>query len=272
MEAVFTRLETALRVTGAFPPADPEDPAGEVEKEPPSTLLWLLFLLAQHHDRRRNTHAALQCIDEAILHTPTVADLYLVKGRILKHGGDPVGAAELADEARSMDLADRFLNSEAVKRMLQADQVALAERTAGLFTRDGEQADTLFEMHCMWYELACGDSHVRQGAVGKALKKYLATHKHYSDMLEDQFDFHTYCLRKMTLRAYVAMFKWADNLHAHRYFCKGAHGAIRCYLRLHDHPPSKQAEEEEAAMAALSAADRKKLRQKQRKAEARAKK
>lgn len=45
------------------------------------------------------------------------------QGRILKHGGDAVAAAALADEARTMDLADRFLNSESVKRMLQADQV-----------------------------------------------------------------------------------------------------------------------------------------------------
>lgn len=41
----------------------------------------------------------------------------------MKHGGDAVAAAALADEARTMDLADRFLNSESVKRMLQADQV-----------------------------------------------------------------------------------------------------------------------------------------------------
>lgn len=34
-----------------------------------------------------------------------------------------LAAAALADEARSMDLADRFLNSECVKRMLQADKV-----------------------------------------------------------------------------------------------------------------------------------------------------
>jgi hypothetical protein len=47
------------------------------------------------------------------------------QGRILKHAGDPVAAAALADEARTMDLADRFLNSECVKRMLQADQVFL---------------------------------------------------------------------------------------------------------------------------------------------------
>lgn len=45
------------------------------------------------------------------------------QGRILRHAGDFVAAAAFADEARSMDLADRYLNSECVLRMLEADQV-----------------------------------------------------------------------------------------------------------------------------------------------------
>lgn len=47
----------------------------------------------------------------------------LPQSRILKHAGDLKAAAALADEARCMDLADRYINSECVKRMLQADQV-----------------------------------------------------------------------------------------------------------------------------------------------------
>lgn len=46
-------------------------------------------------------------------------------------------------------------------------------------------------------------------------------------MTEDQFDFHSYCLRKMTLRSYVAMLKFQDQLHSHPYFHKAAAGAIR---------------------------------------------
>lgn len=41
----------------------------------------------------------------------------------MKHAGDAVASAALADEARCMDLADRYINSDCVKRMLQADQV-----------------------------------------------------------------------------------------------------------------------------------------------------
>lgn len=59
------------------------------------------------------------------------------------------------------------------------------------------------------------------------LKKFLAVEKHYADITEDQFDFHSYCLRKMTLRAYIEMLKFQDRLHSHTYFHKAAAGAIR---------------------------------------------
>lgn len=49
--------------------------------------------------------------------------LSLLQSRILKHAGDAAASAALAEEARCMDLADRYINSESVKRMLQADQV-----------------------------------------------------------------------------------------------------------------------------------------------------
>ncbi|XP_022714903.1 N-terminal acetyltransferase A complex auxiliary subunit NAA15-like isoform X1 [Durio zibethinus] len=234
------------------------------EKEPPSTLLWTLFFLAQHYDRRGQYDVALSKIDEAIQHTPTVIDLYSVKSRILKHAGDLVAAASFADEARCLDLADRYINSESVKRMLQADQVALAEKTVVLFTKDGDQHNNLHDMQCMWYELASGESYFRQGDLGRALKKFLAVEKHYADITEDQFDFHSYCLRKMTLRAYVEMLKFQDRLHSHAYFHKAAAGAIRCYLKLYDSPLNSPPEEEDNTSKTPS---QKKKMKKQRKAE-----
>ncbi|XP_051147846.1 N-terminal acetyltransferase A complex auxiliary subunit NAA15 [Andrographis paniculata] len=263
LEQIILDLESSVKTTGGYP--------GRADKEPPSTLMWILFYLAQHYDRRGHYDVALRKIDEAIDHTPTVIDLYSVKSRILKHAGDPVAAAALADEARCMDLADRYVNSECVKRMLQADQVSLAEKTAVLFTKDGEQHNNLHDMQCMWYELASGESYLRQGDLGRALKKFLAVEKHYADITEDQFDFHSYCLRKMTLRTYVEMLKFQDRLHSYPYFRKAAVGAIKCYLKLYDSPLKSPAGEDDE-MSKLPPSQKKKLRQKQRKAEARAKK
>ncbi|KAA3489308.1 N-alpha-acetyltransferase 16, NatA auxiliary subunit-like [Gossypium australe] len=255
LEQLILELEHSISGDGRYP--------DRTEKEPPSTLLWILFFLAQHYDRRGQYDIALSKIDEAIQHTPTVIDLYSVKSRILKHAGDLVAAASLADEARCMDLADRYINSESVKRMLQADQVALAEKIAVLFTKDGDQHNNLHDMQCMWYELASGESYFRQGDLGRALKKFLAVEKHYADITEDQFDFHSYCLRKMTLRAYVDMLRFQDRLHSHAYFHKAAAGAIRCYLKLYDSPLNSPAEVEDNT----SKATQKKKMKKQRKAE-----
>lgn len=58
-------------------------------------------------------------------------------------------------------------------------------------------------MQCMWLTLEEGDSYLRQGQKGKALKRYHTVDKFFSDIFDDQFDFHTYCLRKTTLRSYV---------------------------------------------------------------------
>ncbi|TYJ13971.1 hypothetical protein E1A91_A10G086500v1 [Gossypium mustelinum] len=256
LEQLILELEHSIRINGRYP--------DRTEKEPPSTLLWILFFLAQHYDRRGQYDVAISKIDEAIQHTPTVIDLYSVKSRILKHAGDLVAAASLADEARCMDLADRYINSECVKRMLQADQVALAEKTAVLFTKDGDQHNNLHDMQCMWYELASGESYFRQGDLGRALKKFLAVEKHYADITEDQFDFHSYCLRKMTLHAYVEMLKFQDRLHSHAYFHKAAAGAIRCYLKFYDSPVNSPAEEEDNTSKTPS---QKKKMKKQRKAE-----
>lgn len=60
--------------------------------------------------------------------------------------------------------------------------------------------------------------------------------QHFTEIIEDQFDFHTYCLRKMTLRSYVDLLRVEDVLRNHPFYVKAAHCAINVYLRLHDKP------------------------------------
>ncbi len=50
----------------------------------------------------------------------------------------------------------------------------------------------------------------------QALKKLRAVNTHFTDMIEDQFDFHTYCLRKMTLRAYIELLRCEDTIYKHK--------------------------------------------------------
>lgn len=45
-----------------------------------------------------------------------------------------------------------------------------------------------------------------------------------TDFTEDQFDFHSYCIRKMTLRAYLGLLRLEDRLHHHPFYMRvGTH-------------------------------------------------
>lgn len=53
-------------------------------KEPASALLWVYHYLAQHYDYLDDMQKALNYIDMAIAHTPTLIELFVTKGRIFK--------------------------------------------------------------------------------------------------------------------------------------------------------------------------------------------
>ena len=76
-------------------------------KEPATALLWLLYYLAQHWDHKKDFKKALETVDEAINHTPTLIELFMLKGKIFKHVGNLDEAVNCFDEAQSLDTADR---------------------------------------------------------------------------------------------------------------------------------------------------------------------
>ncbi|RLN73598.1 hypothetical protein BBJ28_00026180, partial [Nothophytophthora sp. Chile5] len=171
-------------------------------------LLWTNYLVAQHYDRLGNFPKAIEYIEKCITQEPTVLDFFQRKARILKHMGDLNQAADVMVLGRKLDLADRYINNKATEYLLHADRVEEADATIALFTRhEGDPQQNLFDMQCMWYEIECGKSQLRQRKFGLALKRFFAVEKHFNDFIEDQFDFHTYCIRKMTLRAYLQMLR-----------------------------------------------------------------
>ncbi|WIA39458.1 hypothetical protein OEZ86_005557 [Tetradesmus obliquus] len=288
LQQLFEGYAAALRSSGSLPgllqPAANSSSNGPLRQQQPANgsssssgsgednpLTWVLHYLAQHYDRLGDAESALRLNDEALQLAPEVIELLLARARILKHTGDMVGAAAAADAARKADTADRYTNSMAVKALFAAGQVEAAEQTAMLFTRDGDQLNNLYDMQHMWYEVRCGDAHLAAGALGKALKQYTAVAKHFADFVEDQFDFHSYCVRKMTLRSYIGLLRLEDRLQHHPFYMRAAVGAVRCYLALQDAPAAAAAATaaDEASLAALSPEERKKEKLRRKKEEKR---
>ncbi|KAG7401368.1 N-alpha-acetyltransferase 15, NatA auxiliary subunit [Phytophthora boehmeriae] len=226
-------------------------------------LVWANYLAAQHYDRLGNHDKAMEYIEKCIKQDPTCLDFFQRKARFLKHKGDLNHAADVMVEGRKLDLADRYINNKATEYLLHADRVDEADATIALFTRhEGDPQQNLFDMQCMWYEIECGKSQLRQEKYGLALKRFFAVEKHFDDFIEDQFDFHTYCIRKMTLRAYVQMLRLCDQIYGRPFFVKAAHGAIACYKALASKADKEAEEAAKAAAAAanMSAADKKKAK------------
>ncbi|XP_064480526.1 N-alpha-acetyltransferase 15, NatA auxiliary subunit-like [Ornithodoros turicata] len=241
------------------------------EKEPATALLWAYYYAAQHYDQLGSTSTALELVNAAIEHTPTLIELFVAKARIYKHAGDIEEALRWLDEAQALDTADRYINSKCAKYMLRANLVKEAEDMCSKFTREGVSAvENLNEMQCMWFQTECALAYQRLGNWGEALKKCHEVDRHFSEIMEDQFDFHTYCMRKMTLRAYVSLLRLEDILRSHPFYFKAAKVAIEVYLQLHDHPVTDTEAEEEINTANMAPSELKKLKSKQRKARRRA--
>jgi peptide alpha-N-acetyltransferase len=239
--------------------------------ESPSTFLWVTFFLAQLKDLQGEHQAALDLINESIDHTPTLLELHMFKGRIFKHAGNSEYAAFVMDEARKLDLQDRFINCKSSKYYLRNDDINTAEKLMGLFTKQGDWEEKMYdlvEMQCLWFAIEVGQSYARASQYGMALKKFEQVFKTFDDIEDDQFDFHTYSLRKMTIRSYISLLKMEDNLRSQKFFVKAAEGAIRIYLKLHDEPSLKEAKSVDPELEGMSENEKKKHLSKQKKQQA----
>eukprot|EP00923_Selenidium_pygospionis_P038311 GHVN01066887.1.p2 GENE.GHVN01066887.1~~GHVN01066887.1.p2 ORF type:complete len:808 (+),score=84.88 GHVN01066887.1:90-2513(+) len=249
------------------PPFFDKDDIGRREPESPVSWVFAAMLLAQQLDYvggQFQNMTPLQLVEKAIQHTPTLPELYALKGKCCKHIGDHIKASEAFEEGREMDLADRHMNTKAVKQLLRVQNIESAQSTSQLFSRQSE-GDSGTDMQCMWYELSVGESHLAQKEYGRAMKRFKVVMDHFSAILDDQTDFHIYCLRNCVLRRYISFLKMHDKLHAHQFYRKAAKHAVSVYLKMIDGEIKHKVEEERADVSVcgtsnLDAAEKKRAK------------
>lgn len=199
------------------------------------------YFLAQHYNYHlsRDLPKAMIYIDEALSSAPESVEYHMTKARISKHNGNLQKAAELMEQGRRLDVRDRYINTKAAKYQLRNNENEAAIQNMGKFTRNealGGPLGDLHDMQCVWYITEDGESYVRQGNLGLALKRFTAISSIFEIWQEDQFDFHSFSFRKGQIRAYVDMIRWEDHLREHPFFTRAAISAARIYIMLHDQP------------------------------------
>ena len=204
--------------------------ADEENIESPSVMLWLLVLFSRHQYRLGDRDAALRLIDEAITHTPTIPDLYLLKAKLLKKQGQLEEAASLVNEGRKLDYHDRFLNNKAAKYFFRVNKISEAQEVMSAFSKDGSEELNCHDNQSMWYELECGEANFRLGQLPKASEEFDWVLKNLEEIYEGQYDYHAYCIRKMTLRAYFRFLEFENGLYRAPAFVRAVCGLLRCHL------------------------------------------
>ncbi|KAF3805121.1 N-terminal acetyltransferase A complex subunit nat1 [Colletotrichum gloeosporioides] len=205
-----------------------------------------LYFLAQHYNYHlsRDLDQAHKYIDQAIEKVKDSVDFHMTKARIYKHQGDLKKASETMDQARLLDTKDRYINTKAAKYQLRNNEREQALKTVGLFTRadtvGGPLAD-LLDMQCVWFLTEDGEAAARLGDDALALKRFHTVHNIFDVWQEDQFDFHSFSLRKGQIRAYIDMVRWEDHLRDHPFYSKAALEAIQIYLKRADRPATNGA-------------------------------
>lgn len=202
-----------------------------------------LYFMAQHYNYHltRDLAKAMEYVDQAIAQDPDSVESHMTKARIWKHYGNSQKASEFMEKARTLDTRDRHINTKAAKYQLRNNESEAAIKTMGMFTRAdvvGGPLQDLHDMQCVWFLTEDGESYVRQGNTGLALKRFQSVYNIMDTWQEDQFDFHNFVLRKGQIRAYIDMVRWEDHLRQDPIYTRAAIGAIKLYLKMADKPVS----------------------------------
>ena len=233
IKALYSNSEKKQTIEELVLGYEKEDaPKSESQANGDAASYWkvaIYYFLAQHYNYylSRDLDKAMHYVDKAIEINPSATEYsYLMtKARIWKHKGDLQKASETMNQARETDLKDRYINTKCAKYQLRNNENEAAINTMGLFTRKeavGGPLGDLLDMQCMWYLYEDGASYHRQGKLHLALKRFKSIYDIFDTWTEDQFDFHSFSLRKGQITAYIDMIRWEDRLREHPFYSRAA--------------------------------------------------
>lgn len=225
MQRVIEADFESLQRTKGFPDA-------AAQPSPPTTLLWSLYYAAHHYDQLQRWDDALRLIAQALEHTPTLIDLYVFKARVAKHMGDYATAHVLTEFGRSLDTADRWLNTVTVRYALRAGLNDEAEQKLGLFGKAEEATMNVFDMQHQRYAVQLGSCYRKQGRLGPALKIFQQIEKVYDQLVDDHAQLNRYSMGAHTVGKWADMGRYMRECRSHPNFVHAIGDMIEIYLDL----------------------------------------
>lgn len=148
--------------------------------------IWVHYYAAMHYDFCRNLEEALKYINKAIDSTPSVVEFFMIKSKILKHGGQLEEASKAYLVAKRLDLGDRYLNAKYAKTQVRQGALTEAVETMKEFVKDPLADENLDHFQNMWFELECGYTYLKKKEILKAHRLFKFILLHFNTLVEDQ--------------------------------------------------------------------------------------
>ena len=184
---------------------------GDDDEQDPTITLWLLYFSSQHALFQNKPSEAMTFVNRAIEQTPTLLELYTLKGKIYQKSGDREKAAQLHEEARNLDKADRAINAISAMHTLKNGNVELGTGIMDIFVKDCGYDVSIHDNQTMWFEQMTGRAHFINKDYRKALKELKYVQLHAEHMVQDHYDYYQYTMRKFTLKTFEDLLTFADK-------------------------------------------------------------
>jgi peptide alpha-N-acetyltransferase len=221
----------ANRALAVFASFEPElSWSASAEGEQPDVLLWTCYFLSQHFYLTQNYPSSSEFLNEALEHTPTLPDLYMLKAKLYKRQGELLLAAQTAEEGRDLDMNDRYLSNVSAKYWLRVGDVPRALDVMAPFCKELGEELNFHEVQSLWFELEKGEAHLRGQDWSAAFSEFKHVATHFEEFRSAQFEFHSYCLRRFNLISYIEFLKFQDSLFAKPQFFRAVKGMLECKL------------------------------------------
>lgn len=219
----------------------PTDRTVDDSGELPSVHPWAFILAAQVYNEYNRLPEALSFVEKAEVHSPTVIDILLEKASILKHMGEHVKAADVMEEARTLDLADRYLNAKAIKYALRVERLRKSLENMELFLvnvkenqKNVDRMKVLPIYQVLWWELGKAEAFERIKNMPMALKHYHRLIDFAAEYDNDIMDYNYFAIRIGTLRPYADLMGLREQFKVSDVYAKAVLGAARCYQLINE--------------------------------------
>ncbi|EEB09005.2 NatA N-acetyltransferase complex subunit [Schizosaccharomyces japonicus yFS275] len=229
----------------------------QTTKMHPTKFLNALVFQSCCYETEGDLNSALQKIDEAICHSPTLPDLYVLRAKLVFKLGHLEKSLTDLSIAHELNYADQPIAIELAKTLLKLDKNQDAYEVLARFTKDEFNGviGYLRSVECLWFFVEDGESLERQGIYHTALKRFYTVLEILEDHDTERFELYPECSERLLYEEYDSLVNMCNKLWDSEEYLLAVGGALRILLKVNDTPNSKYGKDQ-AYFESLSDAEK----------------